>query len=111
VDFYLNTRDYPRADDLLEQIFQDYPDAGFLDEMLLKWVYVAYRTGNIQKAFDKCQQLIFEYPASPHAAKAKQLLPPIQAELDKAKGTTTTAPSAAGKTESGGGGAAATPEE
>lgn len=96
VDFYLNTRDYPRADDLLEQIFQDYPDAGFLDVMLLKWVYVAYRMGNIQKANDKCQQLIFEYPSSQHATKAKTLQPAILAELDKAKGGTgtTTAPAA-----------------
>jgi TolA-binding protein len=101
VDFYLNTRDYPRADDLLEQVFQDYPDAGFLDVMLLKWVYVAYRTGNVQKANDKCQQLIFEYPSSPHATKAKQLQPAILAELDKAKGGTgtTTAPAAGTGTE------------
>ena len=83
VEYYLETRDYPRADDLLEQIFQDYPDANFLDEMLLKWVYVAYRMGNFQKANDKCSQLIFEYPASPHAGKAKQLLPTIKAEMDK----------------------------
>ena len=92
-DYYLQTRDYPRADDLLEQIFQDYPDASFLDAMLLKWVYVAYRMGNHQKAHDKCSQLIFEYPASPHAKKAKQLLPAIKAELEKAK------PAKAGKTE------------
>jgi len=85
VDYYLQTRDYPRANDLLEQIFQDYPDANFLDAMLLKWVYVAYRMGNYQRAQDKCSQLIFEYPASPHAKKAKQLLPAIKAELDKEK--------------------------
>lgn len=85
VEYYLQTRDYPRADDLLEQIFEDYPDANFLDVMLLRWVYVAYRMGNHQKAHDRCSQLIFEYPASPHAKKAKQLLPAIKAELEKAK--------------------------
>jgi TolA-binding protein len=83
VDYYLDSRDYPRADDLLEQIFQDYPDGNFLDSMLLKWVYVAYRTGNHKKAHDKCTQLIFEYPASPHAKKAKELLPAIKSELEK----------------------------
>ena len=76
---------------LLEQIFEDHPDANFLDVVLLKWVYVAYRMGNYQKANDKCTQLIFEYPASPHAKKAKQLLPAIEAELDKSK------PAATGK--------------
>jgi TolA-binding protein len=91
VDYYLESRDYPRADDLLEQIFQDYPDGNFLDSMLLKWVYVAYRMGNHQKALEKCQQLVFEYPASPHAAKAKQLQPAIQGELQKG-GKSTTAP-------------------
>jgi len=91
VDYYLQTRDYPRADDLLEQIFEDYPDANFLDAILLKWVYVAYRMGNYQKAHDKCAQLIFEYPAGSHAKKAKQLLPAIKAELEKAQ------PAAAGK--------------
>lgn len=83
VDYYLQSRDYPRADDLLEQIFQDYPDGNFLDSMLLKWVYVAYRMGNHKKAHDKCTQLIFEYPASPHAKKAKELLPAIKSELEK----------------------------
>ena len=84
VDYYLQSRDYPRADDLLEQIFQDYPDGNFLDSMLLKWVYVAYRMGNHKKAHNRCSQLIFEYPSSPHAKKAKELLPAIKAELDKA---------------------------
>ena len=83
VDYYLDSRDYPRADDLLEQIFQDYPDGNFLDSMLLKWVYVAYRMGDHKKAHDKCTQLIFEYPASPHARKAKELLPAIKSELEK----------------------------
>ena len=83
VDYYLQSRDYPRANDLLEQIFQDYPDGNFLDSMLLKWVYVAYRMGKHKQAHDKCTQLIFEYPSSPHAKKAKQLLPAIKSELEK----------------------------
>lgn len=92
MEYYLESRDYARADDQLEQIFEDYPDANFLDVMLLRWVYVAYRMGNFQKAHDKCSQLIFEYPASPHAAKAKQLLPTIKGELEKPepKATVTT---------------------
>jgi len=80
-DYYVSTRDYARADSLLEQVFQDYPDAEFLDSMLLKWVLVAYRTGDYQKAFNKCSQLIFEYPASAHAKKAKEILPKIETKL------------------------------
>ncbi len=82
VGYYLHAGDYARADDLLEQIFQDYPDGDFLDAMLLKWVDVARRTGNTQKAYDKCSQLIFEYPASPHAAKAKAMLPVLKGLLE-----------------------------
>lgn len=83
VQYYRESRDYRRADDLLEQIFQDYPDANFLDSMLLEWVKVAYRMGDQKKALDKCSRLIFEYPASPHAKKAKEYLATIKGELDK----------------------------
>jgi len=81
VDYHVETRDYARANDLLTQVFQDYPDGDFLDDMLLKWVIVAYRMGDYQKAYDKCSQLLFEYPASPHAKKAKELLPRIEAKV------------------------------
>jgi TolA-binding protein len=81
VDYYINTRDYAQADDLLEQIFNSYPDAGFLDRLLLKWVQVAYRQGNIQKAHEKCQRLIFDYPESPYAGPARGLLQQIEQRL------------------------------
>lgn len=78
VDYYVDTRDYAQADYLLEQIFQDYPDGSFLDSMLLKWVIASYRMGNLDKARDKCTQLLFEYPTSPFAAQAKNLLPKLE---------------------------------
>ncbi|MFM9194313.1 MAG: tetratricopeptide repeat protein, partial [Planctomycetia bacterium] len=59
VDYHIEKKDNTAANDLLEQIFQDYPDAQFLDAMLLKWVMVAYRTGDFQRAYDKCTQLLF----------------------------------------------------
>jgi outer membrane protein assembly factor BamD (BamD/ComL family) len=37
--------------------------------------------GNLQKARDKCQQLIFEYPGSKHAAQAKKTLQKIEERL------------------------------
>jgi len=81
VDYHVETKDYARAEDLLTQIFQDYPDGDFLDSMLLKWVIVAYRMNDMPKAYNKCSQLLFEYPASPHAAKAKEILPRIEAKI------------------------------
>jgi outer membrane protein assembly factor BamD (BamD/ComL family) len=87
VDYHVETRDYVQADDLLNQIFMDYQDETFLDAMLLKWVLVAYRTGDYGKAQEKCSQLIFEYPGSIYAKKAKQLLPKIEAKLGSTGGT------------------------
>ena len=82
VDYYIETKDYTQANDLLTQIFQDYPDASFLDSMMLKWVMVAYRMGDFQKAHDKCAQLLFEYPSSRFAEKAKAILPKIEERLN-----------------------------
>ncbi len=78
VDYYVESKDYAQADYLLEQIFQDYPDAAFLDSMLLKWVITAYRMGNFEKAKEKANKLLFEYPASPFAAQAKNVLPQLE---------------------------------
>jgi len=83
VDYYVDTADYTQANVLLEQIFQDYPDAAFLDGMLLKWVLVSYRGGDYAKARDKCSKLIFEYPESPYAQRAKDILPKIESQLKK----------------------------
>ena len=84
VDYHIEKKDNTAANDLLEQIFQDYPDAQFLDAMLLKWVMVAYRTGDFQKAYDKCTQLLFEYPASAYAERARAILPKIEQKVKPA---------------------------
>ncbi len=90
VDYYVDQNDFPQATAVLEQTFEDYPDAQFLDSLLLKWVLVAYRQGDYAKALDKCTQLISGYPESPHAAKAKQILPKIEAKMKN--GATDSAP-------------------
>jgi TolA-binding protein len=84
IDYYVETKDFSQAGTLLDQVFVDYPDAPFLDSMYLKWTLVAYQSGDYVKARDKCQQLISEYPDSAHAAKAKEILPRIQAKLASA---------------------------
>jgi len=82
VDYHLELGDTAQANELLSQVFQDHPDAEFLDSMLLKWVLVAYRAGDYRRAHEKCSQLLFEYPDSPYAAKAKQILPKLEAKLN-----------------------------
>jgi tetratricopeptide (TPR) repeat protein len=37
IDFYIDAKDYERSLEMLQTVFQDFPDASFLDEMLLKW--------------------------------------------------------------------------
>ena len=83
VDYYTTQEDHAQANDLLEQIFQDYPDASFLDSMLIKWTVIAYAMGEYDKALEKCSALIFEYPDSPFAAKARAIKPRIEAKVNR----------------------------
>jgi len=80
-NYYITAKDYPRAIELMERVFADYPDAGFLDKMLLKWVIASYRMGNLQVARDKAEQLLSEYPNSKQADKAKQFMEAINKKL------------------------------
>jgi TolA-binding protein len=81
-NYYLKTRDYARAVELIEQVFQDYPDAGFLDEMLLKWAIAGYRIGDLDLSRKKMMQLMSEYPGSKAAAKAEQLLVVVNRKME-----------------------------
>ena len=75
------------ADDLLDQIFIDYQDEDFLDEMLLKWIELAARSGDYAKARQKYVQLIAEYPGSESAqqAEANDTLAKIEQKLNDQK--------------------------
>jgi TolA-binding protein len=83
VDYYIESKEYAQADYLLEQIFQDYPDASFLDSMLLKWVIASYQMGNYDKAREKCTKLLFEYPGNQFAAQAKTILAKLERKTEK----------------------------
>jgi len=74
VRFHVETEDFVQASDLLEQVFADFPDAAFLDEMLLHWAQVAFRMGDSNLAQAKLQQLIFDYPSSQHVPEAQKKL-------------------------------------
>jgi TolA-binding protein len=83
IDYYISQSDFGQANVLLEQTFQDYPDAQFLDSMLMKWVLVSFQTGDFARAQEKCKKLLMEYPDSPHAESARKLLPKIEARLNR----------------------------
>ncbi len=74
VRHHVETENFRSAADLLESVFADYPDASFLDEMLLLWANVSFRMNDHTTARAKLQQLIFNYPTSPHVAEARSRL-------------------------------------
>ena len=83
VRHYVDTDAFAQAAVLLESVFEDYPDAAFLDEMLLLWANVGYRMGDNETAKTKLRKLIFDYPTSKHVAEARKKLAGIEAEGDK----------------------------
>ena len=74
VRHYVDTENFAQAANLLESVFNDYPDAAFLDEMLLLWANVGFRMGDEATAKAKLQQLIFDYPTSKHVSEARKKL-------------------------------------
>ena len=80
VRHYVDSEDYAQAASLLDQIFADFPDAGFLDEMLMLWAQVAYRMQDTEMAKAKLRQLVFEYPSSKHVAEARKKLVAMEAK-------------------------------
>ncbi|HEX5791438.1 MAG TPA: tetratricopeptide repeat protein, partial [Luteolibacter sp.] len=80
VRHHVETDNFAQASELLESVFADYPDAAFLDEMLLLWANVAYRMGDSPTAMAKLRQLIFDYPTSQHVEEARKKLTALEAE-------------------------------
>jgi TolA-binding protein len=80
VRFYVDTEDFAEASDLLETVFADFPDAEFLDEMLLLWAQVGFRMGDNDLSRQKLQQLVFDYPSSKHVAEAQKKLAALKKE-------------------------------
>ena len=74
----MDTEDFAQAADLLESVFADYPDAPFLDEMLLLWAKVGYRMGDNETSKAKLRQLVFDYPTSKHVNEARKKLAALE---------------------------------
>jgi TolA-binding protein len=82
VRHYVDTEAFPQAANLLESVFNEYPDAAFLDEMLMLWAKVAYRMGDNTMAQAKLRQLIFDYPSSKQAGEARKMLTGLESESE-----------------------------
>jgi TolA-binding protein len=80
VRYYVDTEDFAQAANLLETVFADYPDAAFLDEMLMLWAKVGYRMGDKETARAKLRQLVFDYPSSKHVGEARKKLAALEAK-------------------------------
>ena len=78
IDYFISIRDYNRAQETLDRVFQDYPDAPWLDEMLLKWGVVCHRLGNRAEAIAKFQRLLEEYPGGASAKRAAAFLKKLE---------------------------------
>jgi TolA-binding protein len=83
VRHYVETESFAQAADLLESVFADYPDAAFLDEMLLLWANVAFRMDDNELAKAKLQQLVFDYPTSKHVPEARKKLAGLGSDQEK----------------------------
>lgn len=85
VQFHIESGDYATANNMLETIFEEHPDELWLDEMLIRWVIMAYRMKNFSLALEKAEQLIFEYPDSRFASKVRGLMQKIQERQSQAQ--------------------------
>ena len=85
VRHYVETDSFAQAAGLLESVFAEYPDASFLDEMLLLWANVAFRMNDTETAKAKLQQLLFDYPTSQYVAEARKRLAGLQGEPAETK--------------------------
>lgn len=74
VNYHVSTRDYARALETLDRVFTDYPDAPWLDEMLLQWGIVLYRRGDRAGAAEKFSRVLEEYPGGKASTTATELL-------------------------------------
>ncbi len=81
IDFHLEARDYQRCTELLETCFVDFPDASFLDTMLLKWGVTLARMQQYEEASVKLRQLLREYPNSNSAGKAQKFLEVVNKKM------------------------------
>lgn len=78
LDYQISLRNYGRAVELMDRVVQDYPDAPWMDRVLLQWGVVAHRMGQSNVARQKFLQILEEYPNGNAAGRATQFLRQLQ---------------------------------
>ncbi len=78
VRYYERSKDYARAISTVQLILQDYPDAGWLDEVLLVGGVAAYKADNLSLAQEWFGKIVAEYSQGQAAAKAAKFLAAVE---------------------------------
>ena len=74
VDYYVSIKSFAKAMEVIQRVLEDYPDAPWLDEMLLKQGVVLHRQGDREGAIAKFRQILEEYPGGKAAKQATNFL-------------------------------------
>jgi TolA-binding protein len=83
INYYVISRDYRRAIETVQIILQDYEDAKWLDEVLLKGAIAAYRVKDYPLAVKWFTQIQEEYTSGKAAAKADKYLKVVRKKVGK----------------------------
>ena len=79
-DHYYEQKDYARAIDTFETVLENHPDAKFLDVILFNYGRCLFRMERVPDAVRRFEQLIGDFPESPLATNAKQIVDAVKAQ-------------------------------
>jgi tetratricopeptide (TPR) repeat protein len=79
-DHYYEQKDYARAIDTFETVLENHPDAKFLDVILFNYGRCLFRMQRVPDAIRRFEQLIGDFPESPLATNAKQIVDAVKAQ-------------------------------
>jgi len=84
-EYYIESKDFPRAKDYLERIALDFPDFQSLDKVTYMRGICAYRAGDIQLAYTLMHETIEKFPGTSVAASAAKVVELLQKKLKNTK--------------------------
>ena len=72
---------YEKALEYIEQTISSETFAGYQEDLMYLWGYILYKTEQIELAVEKLRQLIENYPNSPFAQKAQEIIAQINEQV------------------------------
>lgn len=81
INYYFISEDYTRVVESVQVLLQDYQDAPWLDEMLLRGGAAAFRLGNLQLAKEWFSRIQETYPTGASAESARRFLDVVNQRL------------------------------